>query len=80
MSDTPRTEYAMIAVGHVRGAPVQYVTAEFARQLERELSAARAVIRRAWEIYDATTLDAGPSEEVYLLLDAYVRGMEEKAP
>lgn len=37
MSDTPRTDEAVIATGVVRGAPVDYVTADFARQLEREL-------------------------------------------
>lgn len=41
MSNTPRTDEAVVALGEVRGAPVQYVTAEFARKLERDLEICR---------------------------------------
>lgn len=40
MSDTTRTDATVVAMDFVRGAPVQYVPADFARQLERELKLA----------------------------------------
>lgn len=42
--DTPRTDAAVVAMDHVRGAPVQYVAADFARQLEHELTEAKRLL------------------------------------
>ena len=50
MSDTPRTDAAVIATDMPRGAPVAYVTADFARLLEKESA---AMFRALKECVDA---------------------------
>lgn len=47
MSDTPRTDQAVIAIDHVTGEPMPYVAAEFARRLERELAAMECRAKKA---------------------------------
>ena len=55
MSDTPRTDAASLAAhGMPEGTgPWRYVESNFARQLERELTAAKAQIRLLKELGDA---------------------------
>lgn len=45
-SKTPLTDAAMIAVDFVRGAPVPYVTADFARKLETDMAELVDMVRR----------------------------------
>jgi hypothetical protein len=53
MSDTPRTDAAVIATDMPRGAPVAYVTADFAGRLEKENA---AMFRALKECVDALDL------------------------
>lgn len=50
MSKTPRTDAAVIAIDVVRGAPVTYVTADFARQLESENAELREALSKFAQI------------------------------
>ena len=52
MSDTPRTDAVQMFFGFNPDEGDYYVSAEFARQLERELWLTREYLREAWFIMD----------------------------